>query len=48
MEMERKEQDAAAALQEKLAKMRQAQKIFAAYTQEQVDRIFYAAAMAAN
>ncbi|MFI3171896.1 MAG: bifunctional acetaldehyde-CoA/alcohol dehydrogenase [Eubacteriales bacterium] len=32
----------------KLAAMREAQKEFATYTQEQVDKIFYAAAMAAN
>lgn len=35
-------------LTQKLAEMRTAQKIFATYTQEQVDKIFYAAAMAAN
>lgn len=32
----------------KIQAMRQAQKIFAAYTQEQVDKIFFEAAMAAN
>ena len=36
------------ALLEKLAKMREAQQIFAAYTQEQVDAIFKAAATAAD
>ena len=32
----------------KLAQVREAQKIFATYTQEQVDKIFKAAAVAAN
>lgn len=36
------------ALTAKLGAMRKAQKIFATYTQEQVDKIFFAAAMAAN
>ena len=36
------------ALEAKMKAMREAQKIFATYTQEQVDRIFYEAAMAAN
>ncbi len=36
------------ALMAKMKAMRQAQKIFATYTQEQVDKIFFAAAMAAN
>ena len=31
-----------------LARVREAQKVFATYTQEQVDKIFRAAAMAAN
>ena len=31
-----------------LAKMREAQAVFATYTQEQVDKIFYEAALAAN
>lgn len=35
-------------LQEKMAAMREAQKIYATFTQEQVDRIFFEAAMAAN
>lgn len=35
-------------LEEALAKTREAQKIFSGYTQEQVDRIFFEAAMAAN
>ncbi len=40
--------DTAEALTAKLAAMRQAQRTFAAYTQEQVDRIFFEAAKAAN
>ena len=36
------------ALTTKLAQIREAQQIFATYTQEQVDKIFFAAAMAAN
>ena len=36
------------ALEAKMKKMREAQKIFATYTQEQVDKIFFEAAMAAN
>lgn len=40
--------DTAEALTEKLAAMRQAQRTFAAYSQEQVDRIFFEAAKAAN
>ena len=36
------------ALEAKLARMREAQKVFATYTQEQVDKIFYEAALAAN
>ncbi len=40
--------DSAQALAEKLAAMRQAQRQFAAYSQEQVDRIFFEAAKAAN
>lgn len=35
-------------LQQAIARVREAQKIFATYTQEQVDKIFYAAATAAN
>ena len=35
-------------LLEKLALMREAQKVYATFTQEQVDKIFFAAAMAAN
>ena len=35
-------------LQQKIARMREAQKAFAAFTQEQVDKIFFEAAMAAN
>ena len=41
-------QNSAELLQEKIAAMRIAQKIFATYTQEQVDKIFFEAAMAAN
>lgn len=40
--------DTVDALLTKMNEMREAQKIFATYTQEQVDKIFYAAAMAAN
>ena len=36
------------ALEAKLAQMREAQALCATYTQEQVDKIFYEAAMAAN
>ena len=36
------------ALQARMKEMRKAQKIFATYTQEQVDKIFFEAAMAAN
>lgn len=36
------------ALQAKMKAMKEAQKVFATYTQKQVDRIFYEAAMAAN
>ena len=35
-------------LRKKMEELRQAQEIFSKYTQEQVDKIFYAAAMAAN
>ena len=40
--------DTPEALTAKMAAMKEAQKIFATYTQEQVDKIFYEAAMAAN
>lgn len=40
--------DTVEALEERLAGVREAQRIFAAYTQEQVDKIFTAAAIAAN
>ena len=40
--------DTAEALAAKLEAMRQAQRAFTAYTQEQVDRIFFQAAKAAN
>ena len=36
------------ALDETLIRVREAQKIFASYSQEQVDKIFLAAAIAAN
>ena len=36
------------ALEAKMKAMREAQKKFATYTQEQVDKIFFEAAMAAN
>ncbi|MBP3678104.1 MAG: hypothetical protein J6I97_07150, partial [Agathobacter sp.] len=35
-------------LLEKMQAMKEAQKVFATYTQEQVDKIFFEAAMAAN
>ena len=40
--------DSVEALEAKLAEVREAQRIFSTYTQEQVDKIFYEAAMAAN
>jgi acetaldehyde dehydrogenase/alcohol dehydrogenase len=40
--------DSVESLEAKMKKMREAQKIFATYTQEQVDKIFYEAALAAN
>ena len=40
--------DSVEGLNAKIAAMREAQKIFASYTQEQVDKIFFAAASAAN
>ena len=40
--------DSVEALEEKLKSVREAQKKFATYTQEQVDKIFFAAASAAN
>ncbi|WP_230399651.1 bifunctional acetaldehyde-CoA/alcohol dehydrogenase [Novisyntrophococcus fermenticellae] len=40
--------DSVEALKERIASMREAQKKFATYTQEQVDKIFFHAAMAAN
>ena len=40
--------DTVEALEERLAGVREAQRIFAAYTQEQVDKIFTAAALTAN
>ena len=40
--------DSVEALEEKLAEVKAAQRIFATYTQEQVDKIFLAAATAAN
>ena len=40
--------DSVDSLRAKLAVMREAQKKFASYTQEQVDKIFFEAAMAAN
>ena len=40
--------DSVEALEAKIAEVREAQKIFATYTQEQVDKIFKAAAIAAN
>ncbi|MBQ9081560.1 MAG: bifunctional acetaldehyde-CoA/alcohol dehydrogenase [Clostridia bacterium] len=46
--MEAKIVDSVQALEEKIAEVRKAQAIFATYTQEQVDAIFRAAALAAN
>ena len=40
--------DSVDALMAKMKAMRQAQSVFATYTQEQVDKIFYEAAKAAN
>ena len=40
--------DSVEGLNAKMAAMRRAQKVFATYTQEQVDKIFFAAASAAN
>ena len=40
--------DSVEALQTKIAAMREAQKKFATFTQEQVDKIFFEAAMAAT
>ncbi|MGN1169954.1 MAG: bifunctional acetaldehyde-CoA/alcohol dehydrogenase [Acutalibacteraceae bacterium] len=40
--------DSVEKLEEKIAQVREAQRKFAAYTQEQVDKIFFAAASAAN
>ena len=40
--------DSVESFEKKLASVREAQKIFATYTQEQVDKIFFEAAMAAN
>ena len=40
--------DSVEALEQLLEKVREAQRIFAGYTQEQVDKIFLAAASAAN
>ncbi len=46
--MERKTIDSVAALEEALARVKEAQRKYALYTQEQVDAIFKAAAIAAN
>ena len=46
--MERQIIDSVEALENEIARVRAAQKEFATYTQEQVDKIFFAAAMAAN
>ncbi len=40
--------DSVEALEERIAKVREAQRLFATYSQEQVDRIFTAASIAAN
>ena len=47
-EKERKIIDGVEALEEALANIKKAQKVFSTYTQEQVDKIFLAAATAAN
>ena len=46
--MENKLVDSVEALMEKIEQVRKAQEKFATYTQEQVDKIFRAAALAAN
>ena len=48
MKKERVTVDNVEALENAIAEVREAQKIFATYTQEQVDKIFLAAASAAN
>ncbi|MDD6735698.1 MAG: bifunctional acetaldehyde-CoA/alcohol dehydrogenase, partial [Clostridiales bacterium] len=48
MDNERKIIDGVEALENALAEIREAQKVFATYTQEQVDKIFFAAASASN
>ena len=48
MKKERVTVDNVEALEKTIAEVREAQKIFATYTQEQVDKIFLAAASAAN
>ena len=40
--------DSVEALEAKMKAMREAQKVFATFTQEQVDKIFYEATMATN
>ena len=40
--------DTVEALQARIQEVREAQRIFATYSQEQVDKIFFAAAVAAN
>ena len=40
--------DSVESLEAKLKAMRKAEEVFATYTQEQVDKIFFEAAMAAN
>ena len=40
--------DSVATLEQAIARVREAQKLFARYTQEQVDKIFFAAAVAAD
>ena len=46
--LERKVIDGVEALEEALANIKEAQKQFSSFTQEQVDKIFFAAASAAN
>ena len=48
MDKERKIVDSVETLEDAISKVKEAQKVFATYTQEQVDKIFFAAASAAN
>ena len=48
MDKERKIVDSVETLEDAISKVKEAQKVFSTYTQEQVDKIFFAAASAAN